>query len=141
MKKAQMVCPPGWIDRSMTIMSAPGADQSGVAANMVVTRDRMPGDLPHSHPQRMHALLDRQVLEMRRNMAEFRELWRKVDAEHPVAEIMVQWRTPQAPVAQWITFADLGRDDMMIATATAGRDTFGDHEATFHRMMKSLVTG
>ena len=122
----------------MLILSAPAPGQSGVAPNMVVTHDKVPPDLPPQHPERMHALLEKQVSEMREKMNGFKELWRNVDGTYPVAEIMINWVTPQAPVGQWVTFAELTDGRLMVATATAGRDEFDEHHPTFRKMLESL---
>lgn len=133
-----MASPPGWVDKSMLILSAPGPAASGVTANMVVTRDVMPAGLPDGLPQRMNALLDKQAVEMRERMARFQERWRNVDAHHPVAEILIDWAAPQGAVAQWVTFADLGEGALMVATATCGAAEFDDHAPTFRQMLQSL---
>jgi hypothetical protein len=138
MQNMTMASPPGWVDKSMLILSAPGPARSGITANMVVTRDVVPPGLPDARPLRMHALLDKQTAEMRERMARFQERWRNVDDHHPVAEILIDWQAPQGAVAQWVTFADLGDGALMVATATCGRDEFDDHAPIFRQMLQSL---
>lgn len=124
----------------MLIYSAPGPAASGVTANMVVTKDKMPPNLPATLPDRMHALLNHQAGEMRDRLARFEEDWRNVDQTLPLAEIKVQWAAPQGPVAQWVTFLEQEDGALLVATATCGRGEFDDHEPIFRRMLESMKT-
>lgn len=136
-------CPSGWQDKSMLILSAGQAGASGVTPNIVVTRDQLPPDLPPQPEERMNALLDRQVTQMRDQLAGFAEVSRRLtlDAGHPSAELKVDWNSAQASLTQSVTFVDAGDDGLMIATATAGRGEFADAEPTFREMLQSFRLG
>lgn len=136
----KMTCPPDWQDKSMLILSAGKAGNSGVVPNMVVTRDRMPPDLPADPTARMAALVDRQVAEMREKLAGLVEVSRRYrsDGGAPTAELKVDWKSAQAELTQSLTFVDTGDDGLMIATATTGRGEFADAEPTFREMLRSF---
>jgi hypothetical protein len=139
----QIDCPPGWRDKSMLILSAGQAGASGVTPNIVVTREQLPPDLPKPPDQRMNMLLDRQVDQMRNQLAGFVEVSRRlnVDAGHPSAELKVDWTSVQAALTQSVTFVDAGDDGLMVATATAGRGEFAESEPVFREMLKSFRLG
>ena len=63
----------------MLILSAPAPGASGVTANMVVTRDTPPDDLPADPRARMEALIDRQVAQMAERLAGFAEVSRRIE--------------------------------------------------------------
>lgn len=134
-----MTCPPDWVDRSMLVLSAPAADRTGVAANMVVTKDTASPGLPPAGPARLQALLDEQVARMRDSLANLREEGRRIDEEARSAEVLVHWISGQAAITQWVSFIDRGGDVLTVITATAGRDSWKDHEPTFRRMRESLT--
>ena len=136
----RMNCPEGWQDKSMLILSASDAGASGVRANMVVTRDAMPTDLPADPQARMAALLDRQVAQMSDQLAGFAEVSRRVvvGSGRSTAEVKVDWRSGSSALTQSVTFVDAGEDGLMIATATAGRGEFADAEPEFRRMLQSF---
>ncbi|MDQ1077827.1 hypothetical protein QE401_000353 [Pseudoroseomonas cervicalis] len=139
----QMDCPPGWQDRSMLILSAAQPGGSGVTPNMVVTQDRLPPDLPEAPEERMAALLDRQVAQMRGQLANFAEISRRILAgsRRPTAELRVDWSSPQALLTQWVTFVDAGEGRLLVATGTAGRADFAAAEPVFREMLRSFRLG
>ena len=134
-----IACPEGWQDKSMLILSASAAGPSGVVPNMVVTRDKLPADLPAGGDTRMAALVDRQVAQMKDQLARFAEVSRRIGEDS--AEVKVDWETAQAALTQTLNFVDADDGVLMIATATAGRGEFAEHEATFRKMLQSFRTG
>lgn len=139
----RMTQPDGWQDKSMLILSSDRAGQSGVVPNMVVTRDRLPTDLPGEPRLRMDTLIDRQVAQMETQLARFAIVSRRVDDgdNRATGELKVDWESAQAALTQGLTFVDAGDGVLMIATATAGRGEYGEHEATFREMLQSFRTG
>jgi hypothetical protein len=135
-----MTCPPGWQDKSMLILSAPGPGASGVTANMVVTQAVPPADLPADPQARLNAMLDRQVAQMAEQLAGFREIERRVDAQrdHALAELRVDWHNAQARLTQKLTFVGDAAGGFIVATATAGRGEFDAAEQLFRDMLKSF---
>jgi hypothetical protein len=135
-----MTCPDGWHDKSMLILSAEAAGRSGVTPNMVVTRDVPPANLPDEPQARLNALIDRQVAQMAEQLAGFAEVSRRVSArgDGAVAELKVDWHNSQARLTQSITYVQDGPAGLVIATATAGRDEFAEHEPRFRDMLKSF---
>lgn len=135
-----MACPPGWLDKSMLIMRAEAPGESGTTPNIVVTRDRMPTDLPAAPTERMHALLDRQVAEMKTKLAGFVEISRAVGGAEPTirGELKVGWTSGEADLTQSLTFVDAGDGDLLVATGTAGRSDFADAEPRFNAMLQSF---
>lgn len=134
-----MSCPPNWVDRSMLVMSAPAADRSGVAPNMVVTKDTASPTLPPAGRDRLEALLDEQVARMRDGLVNLREEARRIDEQARSADVLVHWTSGQAAITQWVSFIDRGGGALTVVTATAGRDAWKDHEPTFRRMRESLT--
>jgi hypothetical protein len=135
-----MTCPPGWHDKSMLILSAPAPGGSGITPNLVVTRDRMPDDLPAAPAARMTAIVDLQVAMMREKLAGFSEVARRLigSADSPSAEVKVDWSSAQALLTQSLTFVDGGNGVLLIATGTAARGEFAQAEPLFQDMLKSF---
>ena len=135
--------PPDWQDKSMLIVSAARPGASGVAPNMVVTRDRAPEDLPADPQARMNALIDAQVARMAEQLAGFAEVSRRVEARGggALAEVKVDWHNAQAKLTQSVTFVEDGSDGLVIATATAGRGEFAESEPLFRAMLTSFRVG
>ena len=127
----------------MLILSADSPGASGVIPNIVVTRDRMPTDLPSAPQERMNALLDRQVAQMRSQLAGFAEISRRLVANsvHPTAELKVNWDSAQAALTQSLTFVDRGVQGLIVATSTAGRGEFAELEPTFRETLQSFRLG
>lgn len=134
-----MTGPPDWVDRSMLVLSAPAPDRSGVAPNMVVTKDTASPGLPTAGRARLQAILDEQVARMRDGLANLREEARRIDEQARSADVLVHWNSGQTAITQWVSFIDRGGDALTVVTATAGRDTWKDHEPTFRRMRESLA--
>ena len=143
LQRMSMTCPPGWQDKSMLILSAPNPGESGVTPNMVVTQLPPPTDLPADPQARMNALLDRQVAEMAEQLAGFREVSRRVDAQddRAMAELKVDWHNAQAKLTQNLTFVRDAEGGFIVATATAGRGEFAEADPLFRDMLKSFRLG
>ena len=126
----------------MLIFSAPAPGAGGVTPNLVVTRDQRPRAASGHPVTRMEALLDAKIAEMQDNLVGFRLLDRRVLPSDgaATAEVRVAWNTPQAPVAQWVTFVE-NQDELIVVTATAAREDFPDVEPTFRQMMSTLRMG
>ncbi len=135
-----MTCPPGWRDTSMLILRAEAAGASGIAANLVVTRDVLPPDLPTAPAERMTALIDRQVAEMKPRLAGFAEVSRQVSGTVPplVGEIRIDWTSGQSDLRQGLTLVDNGDGNLLIATATAARGEYPAHEPQFAAMLQTF---
>ncbi len=135
-----MTCPDGWSDASMLILRADAPGSSGVIPNLVVTRDRLPGDLPDDPTERMTHLIDRQVAEMRPKLAGFAEVlrWISGDTAPPVGEVKVDWTSGATELTQALRLVDGGDGMLLIATATAGRSDFAAVEDQFKAMLGSF---
>ncbi|MET0247849.1 MAG: DcrB-related protein [Sphingomonas sp.] len=137
-----MTCPDGWHDKSMLIFSAPQAGQSGVVPNLVVTRDRLPDDLPAEPAARMEALIDRQIAQMNSQLARFTIVSRQLEGQdYPIGKLTVDWESAQAALTQSLTFVDGDDGQLVIATATTGREDHARHEDTFRSILQSFRIG
>jgi len=136
-----MTCPEGWRDASMLILKGDRAGDSGVTPNLVVTRDRVPDDLPADARARMDALMDRQVKQMKEQLAGFALVSRRYDEERGSGEVKVDWESSGTPLTQGLTFVEAEGGVLMIATATAGRGEYGEHEGAFREMLGSFRAG
>lgn len=132
--------PDGWADKSMLIMSAPGPGANGVTANLVVTMDRMPPDLPPEGHSRYHALIDFYYSEMRAKLTRCIITERLVapDQAPPFAEASVNWVAPQGPIGQWLRWIEAGNGTMIVATGTTGRDDLTAHVPVFRSRLGTL---
>lgn len=132
--------PDGWTDKSMLIMSAPGPGANGVTANLVVTRDKMPPDLPPEGHRRYDALIDFYHSEMRTKLTRCIMTDRTAAPDHvpPFAEACVTWVAPQGPIGQWLRWIDAGNDTMIVATGTTGRDDLAALTPVFRSMIGTL---
>lgn len=137
-----MTCPDGWHDKSMLIFSAPQAGQSGVVPNLVVTRDRLPDDLPAEPAARMEALIDRQIAQMNSQLARFTIVSRQLEGQdYTIGKLTVDWESAQAALTQSLTFVDGDDGQLVIATATTGREDHARHEDTFRSILQSFRIG
>jgi hypothetical protein len=132
--------PDGWADKSMLIMSAPSAGANGVTANLVVTMDRMPPDLPDQGHPRYDALIDLYYSEMRTKLTRciMTERMAAPDQAPPFAEACVTWVAPQGPIGQWVRWIEAGNGAMIVATGTAGRDDLTALVPVFRSMVGTL---
>jgi hypothetical protein len=135
-----MAVPAGWNDKSMLIASAAEAGKTGVVANLVVTFDRFPTDLPQAPAKRMEAFVARQLGDMREKLARFSEISRVIETSgNPIyADLSVSWSTTQAMIGQWLRFIDDGTGGLVIATGTAGLDDIAAVRPRFEQMLASL---
>ena len=134
-----IVCPQGWVDKSMLVLSAERAGSTGVTPNLVITRETAPDDLPPDPAARLEAFVDRQLDRMRGALAGLTEVARRraIFALSP-AELRIDWMSDDIPITQWITYANLDESTLMIATATAGRNDFEDLELAFRSMLQDF---
>lgn len=135
----KIACPPGWIDRSMLILNAGQPGPSGVAPNLVVTREPIPDDLPEDRVARLEAFVDRQLEQMHAALAGLDEIDRQTaTASQWSAEVRIDWVSGETPLSQWITYADAGDETFIVATATTGRGDFAAVKATFQAMLQTV---
>ena len=133
-----IACPDGWHDKSMLIVAAAAPGASGIAPNMVVTREACPDDLPADPVAGLAAFVDRQLAQMRTSLPGFAEVARHYDERggSATAELRIDWTADDVPITQWINFVRTA-DAVLIATATAGRHDFAEVEPAFVAMLQS----
>jgi hypothetical protein len=131
-------CPPGWSDRSMLVLSADVPGPSGVAPNLVVMRDVMVPEVGGRAPD-LRRYVDRQLDSMQ-SLADFVLEMRRSEDNNSLVETHVTWRSEGIPIRQWITYAGIGGDALIVATATAGVDDFSAAEPGFRAMLQTLQT-
>jgi len=136
----EITCPEGWIDRSMLVLTSSQPSPSGIAANLVVTREMLVGTErdPAGIARRLEAHVEREIARWNGKPG-YGELMRRSAApnEH-TAELRLVWQDEAEPLAQWLSFTTVDAVTVVVAAATAPRAEMAALEPQFRSMLGSL---
>ena len=132
--------PDGWVDRSMIAVSAPEPTATGVAPNLVVTRDVFLDEDKGGDKERIRSFADRQLGFMREQLPEPVVHSQKLTqvAGKRAAEILVSWNSSGTRITQWVVFIARDEERVAVSTATANETDFAAHEPTFRETLAHI---
>ncbi|GAJ30088.1 DcrB-related protein [Acidomonas methanolica] len=134
--------PAGWKSRVLEIHSAPQpTPPSGIAPNVVLTRETLPGGAPDQRPDQLMAYVRSQIRAMTPHLRDplFDPPEKLILRDVPVIRVNVTWMSGALRVRQWIVFYPLGNDHVLVATATAADAEFRDHARSFAALLGSVT--
>jgi hypothetical protein len=132
--EGEMDVPQKWEDKTVNGFSFP-AGSKRPSASFAITRDPLRPD--HS----LAAYVDKQLVDMAKACPRF-ELLRRDDLTldgEPAVQVAFTWRTPDGIIVQQEqTILRLPTQIFLTMTATAPRDKFKEHLATFRSFVQSF---
>ncbi len=136
----EIVCPEGWLDRSMLVLTAAQPGASGIAANLVVTREPLAGTAGDAAgvARRLEAHVTAEVARWQCRPGYEPVMRRHATPEVPTAELRLAWTDETAPLAQWLTYTAIDATTIVVAAATAPRADMAMLEPQFRAMLETL---
>jgi len=124
----------------MLVLTASQPSPSGIAANLVVTREALAGAErdPASIARRLEAHVEREIARWKGKPG-YGELMRRSATSHEhTAELRLVWQDEAEPLAQWLSFTTVDAVTVVVAAATAPRAEMAALEPQFRSMLESL---
>ncbi len=126
--------PPGWLDKTMVVHSAPPDADRALAPNIVVARDALLAD------ESFAAYADRQARVFRDSLPRYTgdEPQSGRLGERAAVRLAFTWTSAAAPLRQEVVFIDAGEGVVVTFTASAAADDFETHRDLFNRQLAAL---
>ena len=136
----QIACPDGWLDRSMLVLTAAQPGPSGIAANLVVTRELLDGTAhdPAGVARRLEAHVAAEIARWQGRPGYEEIMRRHATPDLPTAELRLVWADEAVALAQWLTFTAVDATTIVVAAATAPRGDMAVLEPQFRAMLETL---
>ena len=129
--------PPGWIDKSMIIYSAPPVEGRPVAPTIVVARDAL------GARETFREYCNRQIDGFRVSLPQFFRESEGPGRAHDLDAFQIQflWTSGAGPLRQRVFFISAGSGVIVTYTSTAAADDYAAHEAVFEQGLSRVVIG
>lgn len=130
-------CPPDWLDKTMTVYSAPPLEGRAMAPNIVVSRDHLPAG------ETFREYCNRQIETFRTSLPGFErenEGFGQVHARDAF-QVQLTWDSSAGLLRQRVFFIDAGGGVVVNYAASAAADDYAEHEPQFERGLASLRIG
>lgn len=126
--------PPGWVDRTMIVHSAPHDPARAMAPNIVVGRDALIGG------ESFTEFCDRQSKVFRDSLPGFAEEEHESGQlnERTATRLIFTWTSGAGPLRQEAVFIDAGQGVVVNFTASAAEADFAAHRKLFYDQLALL---
>ncbi|QYE34722.1 DUF1795 domain-containing protein [Polymorphobacter sp. PAMC 29334] len=126
--------PPGWVDKTMIVHSAPHDATRALAPNIVVGRDAL------IDGETFAGFCDRQAAVFRDNLPGFAGDDRESGQlnERAAMRMTFNWTSGAGVLRQEVVFIDAGQGVVVNFTASAAEQDFEAHSDLFHRQLAAL---
>ena len=126
--------PDGWIDKTMTIYSAPPASGQAIAANIVIARDAL------AEGETFRNYCNRQIDGFRTTLPHFEREEERPGRirEHDAFHIRFVWQSGAGLLRQQVFFIAASAETIVTYTTTAAAEDFAGHQEIFDAGLADL---
>lgn len=126
--------PGGWLDKTMTVYSAPPDPARAMAPNIVISRDHLPAG------ETFREYCNRQIEAFRTSLPGFARISEGHGQVHARDAFQVQltWESAAGTLRQRVFFIDAGSGVIVNYAASAANEDFAEHEPQFERGLATL---